>query len=951
MLPARAAAADDGENAVVPSFGAAGAPLDPSGDPLLAAKFSVPAVARGFVRRKRLLDRLTDGTKGPLTLVTGPAGAGKTTLVSSWTRWGTAPGPVVWVTLDSGDTPGVFWTYVVDAFRRGLVGLTGDIGTPACAGSVDHSLLVRLCSALERLPEPVVLVLDGLDKVPDREVASGLEFVLDHAGPQLRLVLTGRVDPSLPLHRYRTEDRVYEIRGSDLAFTPHEVAVLLRGHGLEPGAETVDALTSRTEGWAAGLRLCALAMRGSGDTDGFVRSFTASEHAVADYLLAEILDAQPAATRELLLRVSILDRVHPDLANALTGREDAELILARLTRANAFVEPIAGTRWCRFHTLFAEVLHAHLRSRRPGLEPRLHRRAARWFAGSGQVTEALAHAAAGGDWQYGATEAVQHLMVGRLLADPGAEGLEKLFSRMPPDVPGAEPALIAGACHLSRHDSAGCRAHLARAEHHLYREGARPTPEAWLTHALLRLLSGPYEQRNADGADGAAAAEADAGEEAEEEARHVGELMARLPRFRIKEHPEIEVLRHHGLACALLMSGRLGEASTAFAEAVRACAAGVTPAAEVTAAAGVTLAAEVAPMAEVAPVVRHQCLGRLALAEAIDGALTVAADHARCSLGVAEQHRIPEARRSGAGHLALAIVAFEHGDVRTAIHHLDPAEALPDTHDDPILMTETAVLRSRVELARGRRSAALGPLDELGPSLLPWPAERRAVARSAVALARGDHATAISVLDGAESGGPSRTVALALAHLAAGHTETALGLVAPIDGSPGLTLPDRVRIRLLRTRAAMPGGDPAVTRALLAQALDAARPEQLRQPFTEAGPWLRHLLHRPDGPLGVPDGPLGVHAWLTGRPPDRQDGPFPRDHAIPQDDAILIEPLSPREREVLAHLEQMMSTDEIAAALHLSVNTVKTHLRGIYRKLCVSRRREAVERGRELRLL
>ncbi|MFB6979430.1 LuxR C-terminal-related transcriptional regulator [Streptomyces scopuliridis] len=908
---------------------AAGAPLDPSGDPLLAAKFSVPAVTRGFVRRKRLLDRLAVGTNGPLTLVTGPAGAGKTTLVSSWTRWGTAPGPVVWVTLDSCDTPGAFWAYVVDAFRRGLTGLTalteltgepgvpGEPDVPGRAGSVDHSLLVRLCSALEQLPEPVVLVLDGLDKVPGREVASGLEFVLDHAGPQLRLVLTSRVDPSLPLHRYRTEDRVYEIRGGDLAFTPHEVAVLLRGHGLVPGAETVHALTSRTEGWAAGVRLCALAMRGSGDADGFVRSFTASEHAVADYLLAEILDAQPAATRELLLRVSILDRVHPDLANALTGHEDAELILTRLTRANAFVEPIGDTRWCRFHPLFAAVLHAHLRSRRPGLETGLHRRAARWFADSGQITEALAHAAAGEDWQYGATEAVQHLMIGRLLADTGAAGLEELFSRMPPDVPGAEPALIAAACHLSRHDSAGCRTHLARAEHHLYREGARPTPEAQLTHALLRLLSGAYEQRHT-GADGAAAQHA--GEQAGE---LVGELMGRLPPLRIKEHPEIEVLRHHGLARALLMSGRLHDAGTALAEAVRACG------------------------AEVPPLVRHQCWGRLALAEAIDGALTVAADHARRSLGVAEEHLIPEPRRSGAGHLALAIVAFERGDVRTAIHHLDPAEALPDTHDDPLLMTETAVLWARVEVARGRQSAALAPLDEigdalgdalgdgLGPTSLPWPAERRAVARSAVALARGDHATAVSVLDGAESGGPSRTVALALAHLAAGHTETALRLVAPIDGSPGLTLPDRVRIRLLRTRAALPDGDPAATHALLAQALDAARPEQLRQPFTEAGPWLRHLLHRPDSPLGVP-------AWLTARPPDRQDG---------QDGPVLIEPLSGREREVLAHLEQMMSTDEIATALHLSVNTVKTHLRGLYRKLCVSRRREAVERGRELRLL
>ncbi|REK84601.1 helix-turn-helix transcriptional regulator [Streptomyces inhibens] len=899
MLPARASGAEGGENTVVPSFGVAGVPLDPSGGPLLAAKFSVPAVARGFVRRQRLLDRLTDGTNGPLTVVTGAAGAGKTILVSSWTQGGTHPGPVVWVTLDSDDTPGVIWAYIVEALRRGLLGLTGDIGMPVGAGSADHSMLVRLCSALERLPEPVVLVLDGLDKVPGREVTSGLGFVLDHAGPRLRLVLTSREDPSLPLHRYRTEDRLYEIRGADLAFTPHEVAVLLRGHGLVPGRETVEALTSRTEGWAAGLRLCALAMEGSGDADGFVRSFTASEHAVADYLTAEILDAQPAATRELLLRVSILDRVHPDLANALTGRQDAEGILTRLTRANAFVEPLADTGWCRFHPLFAAVLHAHLRSRRPGLEPRLHRRAARWFTGSGQVTEALAHAAAGGDWKYGAAEAVRHLMPGRLLADPEAEGLEGLFSRMPADVPGAEPALVAAACHLSRRDPVGCRACLARAEYHLDCKGACATPEARLTHVLLRLLSEPYEQRHG-GADGTAAAE--------EAARHIGELMAQLPRFRIKEHPEIEALRRHGPACALLKSGRLDDARTAFADAARAC------------------------TAEATHLVRHQCLGRLALAEGIDGALTLASDHARCSLAVADQHGIPQPHRSGAGHLALATVACERGEVSTAIRHIDQAEALPDTHDDPVLMTERAILWSRVELAQGRWAAALAALDELVPSALVWPAERLAVARSTAALARGDHATAISALDGAEAASPSRTVALALAHLAAGHTETALHLVAPIEDSPGPSLPDRVRIGLLRTRAAMLGGDRAAAHALLAQALDAARPEQLRRPFTEARPWMRHLLHRPDGPLGV-------HAWLTARPPDRQDDP------------ILIEPLSGREREVLAYLERMMTTDEIAAALHLSVNTVKTHLRSIYRKLCVSSRREAVERGREFRLL
>ncbi|MEU9012147.1 LuxR C-terminal-related transcriptional regulator [Streptomyces sp. NPDC048479] len=417
--------------------------LAPTGDPLLAAKFSVPSVPGTFVRRKRLLDRLTDGTAGPLTLITGPAGAGKTMLAASWAVGATAPHPaVVWLTLEDDDgAPGVFWTYVLEAFRHHHVTLPDTVGSPTRADNVDRSLLVRLASALARLDQPVVLVLDGLDQVPDREVASGLDFILNHAGPQLRLVLISRVDPLLPLHRYRAEDSICEIRGADLAFTRHETATLLRRHGLVSSAETVDALTRRSEGWAAGLRLCALAMQRSDDPTGFARSFALSQSAVADYLLAEVVEAQPAATQDLLVRTSILNRVHPQLANLLTGREDAEGILAGLTRANTFVEPIGDTPWCRFHPLFTEVLHAHLRSHQPGLEPQLHRLAARWFADAGLVSEAMEHAAAAEDWECAAALIVDHLALGGGLTGPDNHRLERLFAGMPADLPGAAPWL------------------------------------------------------------------------------------------------------------------------------------------------------------------------------------------------------------------------------------------------------------------------------------------------------------------------------------------------------------------------------------------------------------------------------------------------------------------------------------------------------------------------------
>ncbi|MBW5486363.1 AAA family ATPase [Streptomyces bambusae] len=402
-----------------------------AGDPLLAAKFAVPVQAPGLVRRQRLMNRITRGTQGPLTLITGAAGVGKTSLAASWARSRAATAPVVWLTPDEDDTPGLFWAYVVEGLRRGGVLADAALGKPVCADDVDRSLLVRLAAACERLPGPVVLVLDGLDKVRGKGVYPGLRFFAEHAGPALRLVVISREDPALPLHRYRAEGRVHEIREQDLAFTRREAALLLQGRGRPPDDHVVDLLLEHTEGWAAGLRLCALAMARSEDPAGFTHSFTASEQAVSDYLLTEVLATQPAPFRDLLLRTGILRRVHPELAAVLTGRTDAERILQDLVRSHAFVEPLDGTRWYRFHPLFAEVLRAHLRSRQPELEPLLHRRAARWYAARGLTAEAVDEAAAGGDWRYAAGQAVQHLMVGPLLAGSGASRSAETLSRMP----------------------------------------------------------------------------------------------------------------------------------------------------------------------------------------------------------------------------------------------------------------------------------------------------------------------------------------------------------------------------------------------------------------------------------------------------------------------------------------------------------------------------------------
>ncbi|MFF3686963.1 LuxR C-terminal-related transcriptional regulator [Streptomyces sp. NPDC002187] len=867
--------------------------LTPTGDPLLAAKFAIPAVPRTHVGRNRLLDRLTEGTKGPLTVVTGPAGAGKTTLAAAWAATRPSPGPVVWLTAEHDDSaPGVFWTYVLGAFHCHQVPLPDSVGIPSHTGDVDHSLLVRLAAELARLPQPVVLVLDGLERVPGRGVASGLEFVLDHAGPQLRLVLISRVDPPLRLHRYRAEDQICEIRGAELAFTRHETSLLLRRHGLSPSPESVGALTSRTEGWAAGLRLCALAMQQADDAEQFARSFAASQNAVADYLIAEVLEAQPAATRDLLVRTSILDHIHPQLANALTAREDAEWILARLVHANAFVEPIGDTPWRRCHPLFAEVLRAHLHSRRPGLVPQLHHQAARWFAGHDRPSEALKHAAAAGDWGYAAALLVDHLAVGNCLTGPDTHRLEQLFSAMPEDLPGVAPALVLAACALARGEAASGGAYLDRAEELLGSTGA---PEERLTCALLRLLVLGGGGGGGD-TDGTAA---------EALAARTRDLMEQVAAPQLQRHPEIEALRRYGRACALQLAGRLGDARAAFTEALDVC------------------------TAESAPEVRCHCLGRLALAEALGGSLRAAGRHASEGLDTAKAYGVTPTRCPGSCHLALAVVAADQGDLQGARRHLGLAVDAGEAHD-PVVAVETAVLHARLELAYGQAGSALDILDAVQGIHAGEPAQRMAVARSAVHLARGDAAAAIAALQAGGPVGPAHTVALSAAHLAAGECEEAMRLLASIDGQQDMSVADQVRVRLLEAQAATLDKDASAAVGLLGRAINTARPERLRAPFTDAGLWLRHLL------TSTPE-TADLQSWLTGRPGDAEP--------------LVVEHISPREHDVLLCAAQMMSTQEIAEDLHLSVNTVKTHLNSIYRKLSVSRRSQAVRRAREVGIL
>ncbi|MFF8673677.1 LuxR C-terminal-related transcriptional regulator [Streptomyces sp. NPDC015242] len=889
--------------AVTEEDGAEPAPegVGPTGDPLLRTRFALPERPSTFLRRARLVRHLDEALRTPLTLVNGSAGAGKTLLVADW-----AAGlrqPVVWLTADSADrTPGVFWAYLLEALRAAGVPGHADVGCPAEASRVDPRTLTRLAAALERHGRTTVVVLDEFDRVTSGEIARQLQFVLRHAGHGLHLVFVTRTEPLLPLHRYRAAGEMTEIRNAELAFTTDEAQELLTRHGLHLPLSAARALVERTRGWAAGLRLCALAARQDDHPGTYIKQFEAGRSTVADFLLAEVLDRQEPDTQDLLLRISVLERFCPDLVNALTQRTDAEAVLAALHRENAFVHYL-GHAWYTLHPLFAEILRAHLRERRPGLEPELRGRAARWLRRSGALREALVQGAAADDWDFTARTVVDDLAIGRLFTGLRSEDLTTVFADMGPEVRGPAPDLVRAARELGRRDLAHGLPHLRRAGEELARDDGEPAPARLglaLLDALAARLTGSPEQA----------------EHAAEQARLLRE---EIPAELLDEHPELTALLLTHLGSARLWAGRFEDARSALAAVVS------------------------QPGGAVTALPRWEALGHLALIDYLLGWPGRAEQKALAAAGQAERHSLP--RRPGDGLVPLVLAA-----VRLDRDELDEAQALLAGEDgshpcaeDPVERAGRAVIRGRLLLARGDARAALAAAGEpvTADVASPWAQEHSALLASAAHLARGHPELAGEAVERLARHRTACAIEAARARLAAGRTDEALGLIGhlPEDGRPGPAV--TVRATLVRAQAAHESGDPATAARLVARALLDSRRDRLRRPFLEAGPWIHPLLHT--GRLRELAG-----GWLVPGP-DWHTAAAPAPPGRPAD--LVVEELSARERDVLHRLAEMLSTEEIAADLNVSVNTVKTHLKSIYRKLGVSRRAEAVRRAREVRLL
>jgi LuxR family transcriptional regulator, maltose regulon positive regulatory protein len=864
------------------------------------SKITAPCRNEWVIRRPRIEERIA---AGPLTVVTGPPGAGKTTAVASWLA-GTH-GTVAWVTLDRYDSrPSVFWATVVAAMRHAGIDFRHALPASGRTGWAGHVFLLRLAVELAARKDPIVLVLDDFHQLAGHGLDEDLHYLMRNARPGLTVVICSRVDPVLPLHQYRLAGELTEIRADELAFSVREARLLMAQHDVKLPGDSLKQLTELNEGWAAGLRMAALALQEESDPKQFVKKFAAEDSAIAEYLIEEVLKNQPARYRDLLLKTSILERVSASIATEMTGDERAGDALGTLAHANAFVEPV-GDGWYRVHSLFAEVLRLKLRAEHPRQVAGLHRRAAQWYLSHQCLLNAVRQAAAGGDWLLAARLVVDDLAVGTLAEARDGDPLTECLREMPHASLGTEPepALVTAAIALADVENGRALIALAAAEGALTGVPADEEVACRIAVAMLRL---ELAWRTGD-IDIAIAS-----------VRQLEQYAGTLPDETLARQPGLAVrmLAEQGLL--LLWTGRHDEAEA-------------------------SIGARHPESAEHRP----ECAGyhgHLALAEAFTGRLHAAGHviQTTCPTGDAGAGGL-----SGAAEVALALIHLERNELREARSALRRANAALSARPDRLAAAAACFVAARCRLAEGHVGAAseLAARARLGWSPPGWLDHRLALLESRIFAAAGDIPSAVAA---AERAGPtvSPAAAAVLAH-ARLDTGDLLAADSALDNGPavsgGMSAASRVDWQLAEARLAFSNDDGRLGRQSLMKAIELGEQEELRLSFALEGAWMRPLLRTDPELAEACRRMLTPELASTARPSEAG--------AAGAADPVIVEALSVRELEVLKLLAAMLTTAEVARELYISVNTVKTHLKSIYRKLAANHRTEAVRRAKQLRLI
>jgi LuxR family maltose regulon positive regulatory protein len=874
-------------------------------------------VARATLRlidRGDLLAALDRAAAGKVTIISAPAGSGKTSLLRAWAD---RPGQpqrlaVLQVQRDQQDAQ-QFWLALVSAVRDAS-GTTSGAEPPAATPDFNGQAMVdRVLSELADASDGITLVIDDLHELSSPEAFAQLTRLLTGLPPNAHAILTTRRDLRLRLHQLRLTGELAEIRAADLRFTGRETRELLDASGITLSEAGAALLHQRTEGWAAGLRLAAISLAGHPDPERFVAEFSGSDRTVAEYLIAEMLERQSADVQDLLLRTSLLDRVNGELADLLTGRAGSEQILLSLEDANAFVVSLNPERTLfRYHHLFADLLRLELRRTLPEEVPVLHRRAAGWFTLHGQVVNAIRHTQAAGDWADAARLLADHSF--SLTLDGQAQTMQALLRAFPPGADQPELALVRAMGDLAQGRLDEAAAYLAVAE--TYAETAPPERQRRLQVAVASLRLSLARRRG-----------------------HLAGVIeqARFLASPVTGQSDEDIALDSDLRTVALMNLGTAEAWTlGLPEA---------PDAERHLREGADLAREIGR-----PYLEVGCLAQLGFASLVLHSYATTQRRCREAIALAERHGWGAEPVIAPALIMLAGTMVWTGEFDEGERWLQRTRQALETDTGPditLLLRQTAGL---LHAGRGRNHEALeefGAAEYLGSQLAESQALATRTTRWLLAtqarLGMTGHARALlAALDDERASSGEIRNTLAVICLAEGDPAAALDAVADVlDGTaPVLGYVTVMEAHLLAGLAYRELGDQRAANQAAESALALAEADRLVLPFAMTGSAeLLEALPRHET----------AHAALLAEILDVLHGLSPA--AKEQSALSPAEELSPGELRVLRYLPTNLSRPEIASELSVSLNTVSTHVRSIYSKLQVRDRSSAVQRARELRLL
>src|SRR5215203_5143433 len=894
-------------------------------DSLVSTKLRPSQARPKLIARPRLIAELERESGRKLTLISAPAGFGKTTLLVEWLK-GRADGDhsVAWVSLDEGDNDPVrFLSYLVAALRR-TVGEGFGEGVLAALRSPEpprmEAVLGALVNELDDLPGEIAVVLDDYHMIDSESVHRIVSFLLERLPEGVHIVISGRVDPPLPLARLRTRCQMSELHAADLRFTPEEAAAFLSDvMGLNLSAGDVAALEQVTEGWIAALQLAALSMRERKDISGFIRSFSGSHRDVFDFLAEEVLQRQTDRVQMFLLETSILDRLSGPLCDALTGRNNGQRTLERLERENLLVVPLDDDRvWYRYHHLFVDFLRGRLRRESPERTVELHLRASEWYEENALVAEAVNHALSAGDHERGAR--LMESGVGQTWYRGEVMTLLDWLRKLPKEAMLRRPLLVvwyaAALMLVGRFDGVESLLREAESAVGAFGEGGGEEPQlradeadpqhVLATAAAVRSLHARLQRAlallpadNLYPRPFAALCLAEAYRAADDLEAANATFAETAKLSQAAGHDYIALTAMGSLSRLLMSQGRLREADTSLRQALG-------------------FAAERG--AELLPAVGRV---RIAMGELLYERDDLEASERELTLGAELLERAGELEILARGQVALSSVRRARGDTDGALKLAREAARLARESGAPQAIVDADLWKARLHLMRDELQAAASDLERAS-SVGDVPHSTRESERISLArllIAREDHDEALRVLDSLHE----------MAEVADGRSSV-------------------IQIFTLKALALRDKDENNRAMDVIGRALALAEPEGYVRTFVDEGPLMAELLSRvlDAQQRGRLDSLRRVPAHYLRKLLATLEREAP---STAQPTTELPEALSERELEVLQLIAAGKSNRRIATELFVSVGTVKTHINNLYRKLDAHSRTQALARASELDLI